>query len=91
MNKGEFVAFIAEGAGISKADAERALNLITDSVVTALSKGKDISLVGFGSFEVQKRKGRDGRNPQTGAQMFIPAYNQPVFRAGKKMKEACNK
>lgn len=90
MNKAEFVGFIAEAGGISKADSERALNLITDSINQALNKGEEINLVGFGSFSVQKREAREGRNPKTGEKMRIAAYKQPVFRAGKKLKEACN-
>ena len=90
MNKGELVAFIADGAGLSKAEVERSLNLITDGIIHALKKGHDISLVGFGSFHIQTRKPRDGRNPKTGEKMRIPGYKQPVFKAGKKLKEACN-
>lgn len=90
MNKAEFVGFIAEVGKISRVDAERALNLITESITKAIHKNHDISLVGFGSFHVQQREARDGRNPKTGAKMRIAAYKQPVFRAGKKLKEACN-
>ncbi|MES2215052.1 MAG: HU family DNA-binding protein [Pseudomonadota bacterium] len=90
MNKAEFVGFIAEVGSISKVDAEKALNLITESVTKAIHKGLEISLVGFGSFHVQSREARDGRNPKTGAKMRIAAYKQPVFRAGKNLKEACN-
>lgn len=90
MNKSELVAFIANHSGGSKADAERALNLVVESVLAALKKGNDINLVGFGSFNIRKREARDGRNPKTGQKMRIAAYKQPVFRAGKKMKEACN-
>jgi DNA-binding protein HU-beta len=90
MNKAEFVGFIAEVGGLSKADAERSLNLITESVMQALHKGLDINLVGFGAFHVQKRDAREGRNPKTGEKMRIAAYKQPVFRAGKKLKETCN-
>lgn len=90
MNKAEFVSFIAETGGLSKADSERALNLITESVTKALGQGKEINLVGFGAFHVQKREAREGRNPKTGEKMRIAAYKQPVFRAGKKLKEACN-
>ncbi len=90
MDKSEFVAFIAKLGDISKVEAERYLNLIMESVVASLKAGKDIHLVGFGSFIKQKRKARKGRNPKTGAEMQIPAYNQPVFRAGKKLKESCN-
>jgi len=90
MNKAEFVGFIAEVGKQSKADAERALNLVTEAVTKALGKGKEINLVGFGAFKVQKREAREGRNPKTGAKMRIAAYKQPTFKAGKKLKEACN-
>ncbi|WPY01058.1 HU family DNA-binding protein [Candidatus Trichorickettsia mobilis] len=90
MNKGELISLMAELSGNSKADAERALNNVTDSVIMALSKGHDINLVGFGSFQVQNRQAREGRNPKTGEKMHIAAYKQPVFKAGKKMKDACN-
>jgi DNA-binding protein HU-beta len=90
MNKAEFVGFIADAAGTSKTEAEKSLNLITDAIVRALGDGMEINLVGFGSFSVQKRAAREGRNPKTGAKMRIQAYKQPVFRAGKKLKDACN-
>lgn len=90
MNKGELIALMAEHSKGSKADAERALNLVTESIIKALKKGKDINLVGFGSFNIRKREAREGINPKTGQKMRIAAYKQPVFRAGKKMKEACN-
>lgn len=90
MNKAEFVTFISEKHNCSKADATRALDLITESITGALGKGKEISLVGFGSFYVQRRAAREGRNPKTGEKMHIQAYKQPAFRAGKKLKEACN-
>ena len=90
MNKAEFVTFIAEIGNSSKADATRALDLITEAITKALGKGNEVSLVGFGSFYVQRRAAREGRNPKTGAKMHIAAYKQPAFRAGKKLKEACN-
>lgn len=90
MNKGELVALMATQAKSSKAEAERALNNVLDTVIMALRKGNEINLVGFGSFRVQKRKAREGRNPKTGQKMHIAAYKQPVFRAGKRMKQACN-
>lgn len=90
MNKSEFVALMAEGSEISKAEAERALNLVTESVIKALKKGGEINLVGFGSYKVLERKAREGRNPKTGAKMQIKAFRQPVFRPGKKLKDACN-
>lgn len=90
MNKGELVTLMAKHSKESKANAERALNLVTESVIEALRTGNDINLVGFGSFHVQQRNAREGRNPKTGDKMHIKAYKQPVFRAGKKIKEACN-
>lgn len=91
MNKGELVSLIADHSKISKADAERALNWVTGGILHAMKKGHNISLVGFGSFNIQPRKARDGHNPKTGQKMRIAAYNQPVFRAGKQMKDCCNK
>jgi nucleoid DNA-binding protein len=90
MNKVELVNLIAERAGNSKIDAERALTSVLDGIVFALGEGNDINLIGFGSFQVQTRKAREGRNPKTGEAMHIAAYKQPVFKAGKKLKDACN-
>ncbi len=90
MNKEEFVTFIADTNKCSKADAGRALNMIKDAIIASLGKGKKITLVGFGTFYVQQRAARDGRNPKTGAAMKIKAYKQPAFKAGKQLKEACN-
>ena len=90
MNKEEFVTFIADKNKCSKADAGRALNMIKDAIIAALGKGKKITLVGFGTFYVQQRAARDGRNPKTGAAMKIKAYKQPAFKAGKQLKVACN-
>lgn len=90
MNKGEFVSFIANKEGCSKADAERVVDVFTNAVVDALGKGEKINLVGFGSYSVQAVAGRDGRNPRTGEPLKIPAYNQPKFKVGQKLKDACN-
>ncbi len=90
MNKAEFVSFLAAEHRISKADAERALNMTVNGFMSAMAKGDGVNLVGFGSFNVQSRNAREGRNPKTGAKMHIPAYKQPVFKAGKKLKDACN-
>lgn len=90
MNKGELIALMAEKSKESKVSAERALNLVIDSIIEAVKTGNNINLVGFGSFHVQQREAREGRNPKTGEKMHIKAYKQPVFRAGKKIKEACN-
>lgn len=90
MNKGELVTKMSAASGKSKAECEMFLNLVTDSVVSTLGQGEAVNLVGFGSFHVKKRNARVGRNPKTGEPMNIDAYNQPIFRAGKKMKGACN-
>ncbi len=88
MTKGEIVASIAKGTKLTKADSERALNAFIDTVKKALKKGDTISLVGFGTFSVTKRKARKGRNPQTGKELKIPAAKVPKFKAGKGLKDA---
>ena len=96
MNKTELVNLMVDlghsktDKSPTKADAERALNWVTESILEAIKQGKGVSLIGFGSFEVQNRAARDGRNPKTGEKMRIAAYKQPVFKAGSKMKEASN-
>lgn len=91
MNKTELVAAVAEQAGLSKKDAEKAVNAFTDAVAAALVKGDKVQLVGFGTFEVSERAAREGRNPQTGATMKIAASKAPKFKAGKALKDAVNK
>ena len=91
MNKTELVAAIAEDAGLSKKDAEKALKAFTDAVTAELKKKGKVQLVGFGTFEVSKRAAREGRNPQTGAVMKIIASKAPKFKAGKALKDAVNK
>ena len=91
MNKTELVAAIADKAGISKKDAEKALKAFTETVATQLKKGDKIQLVGFGTFEVSKRAAREGRNPQTGDVMKIAASKAPKFKAGKALKDLVNK
>ena len=90
MNKSEFVDHIAGQHSCTKKDAEKAIDIFTSSVIDALSQGKEISLVGFGNFSVSKIAPRSGRNPRTGLALDIPAYNQPRFKVGKKLKDACN-
>ena len=91
MTKGELVEKIANEAGLTKADAERALNAFTNAVKKSLKKGESVGLVGFGTFDVSKRKARIGRNPQTGAEIKIPACRVPKFKAGKGLKDAVRK
>ena len=88
MNKSELVASVVEKAGLKKADAEKAVAAVIDSVVETLKKGDKVQLVGFGTFEVRERAAREGRNPQTGATMKIAASKNPVFKAGKALKDA---
>lgn len=90
MNKSELVTYIAENYDCTKVEATKIIDTFTDAVSNVLVKGDDISLVGFGSFTVNKVAARAGRNPQTGQPIQIPAYNQPKFKAGKKLKDACN-
>lgn len=90
MNKSELVDAIADAADLSKASAGRALDAAVDAVANALSKGDQVSLVGFGTFSVKHRAARAGRNPQTGAEIQIKAANVPSFKAGKALKEAVN-
>ena len=90
MNKTELVAAIADQAGLSKKDAEKALKAFTDTVNAELKKGEKVQLVGFGTFEVSERAAREGRNPQTGKAMKIAASKAPKFKAGKALKVAVN-
>ncbi len=87
MNKTELVSAMAEQAGISKKDAEKALKAFTDVVASELKKGEKIQLVGFGTFEVVERAAREGRNPQTKEPMQIPASKAPKFKPGKALKD----
>ena len=90
MNNTELIAAIAEKTELSKKDAEKAVKAFTDVVVEELQKGEKIQLVGFGTFEVSERAARTGRNPQTGAEMPIPASKSPKFKAGKAFKDLLN-
>lgn len=88
MNKQELVAKVAQDANLTKRQAEDAVNAFVNAVKESLGKGESVSLVGFGTFAVSERAARKGRNPQTGAEIQIPARKVPVFRAGKGLKEA---
>lgn len=90
MNKAEFVAAVAEKAGLSKKDAEKAVKAFTDTVSEELAKGEKIQLVGFGTFEVAERAAREGRNPRTGTTMKIEASKSPKFKPGKALKDQVN-
>ncbi|WP_304634039.1 HU family DNA-binding protein [Pseudoalteromonas sp.] len=90
MNKAQLVNAIAAEADITKASAERALDAFTNAVSNSLTKGEDVTILGFGSFTTQERKERKGRNPQTGEAITIAAATLPKFKAGKALKDAVN-
>ncbi len=90
MNKSELIEAMADAAGLSKADAGRALDGFVGSITKALKKGDTVSLVGFGTFSVKKRAARTGRNPRTGETIKIKASKNPAFKAGKALKDAVN-
>lgn len=90
MNKAELIDKIAFDADIPKAAAARALDAATSAVTRMLQKGGKVQIVGFGTFESSKRAGRTGRNPRTGEPIKIKPAKVPVFRPGKKLKDALN-
>lgn len=90
MKKAELVEAIAEKAGLSKADANRALEATFEVITKALKKGERVPVAGFGTFNVSKRKAREGRNPQTGETVKIPARKAVTFKAGTALKDAVN-
>ena len=90
MNKTEIIEAMADAADISKAAAGRAFDGMVDSIITALAKGDQVSLIGFGTFSVRERAARTGRNPQTGESIQIKASKTPSFKAGKALKDAVN-
>jgi nucleoid DNA-binding protein len=88
MTKAELIDKIASGTGLSKADSSRALDATLNSIRLALKKGQKVTLVGFGTFAVVKRKSRKGRNPRTGQAITIPAAKIPKFTSGKALKDS---
>jgi DNA-binding protein HU-beta len=91
MNKFELVAAVAEKAGLSKKDSEKAVNAFVGAVEDALMAGDKVQLVGFGTFEVKVRAARKGRNPRTKEVIDIKASKLPVFKAGKALKDTVSK
>lgn len=90
MNKSELIDAIANDAGVTKVEAGKALNALTDAITSALKSGDSVSLIGFGTFKVSQRSARTGRNPRTGKELKIAASNSPIFSAGKSLKDAVN-
>lgn len=91
MNKAELVKAMSDETNLTQKDVEKVLNSFVNQVSSALAKNDKVQLVGFGTFETRERAERTGRNPQTGAEMKIPASVVPAFKAGKSLKEKVNK
>ena len=91
MNKTELVASVAEKAGLTKKDSEKAVNAVLATVTESLQKGDKVQLVGFGTFEVRERKARKAKNPQTKDDIVIPETKVPAFKAGKGLKDVVAK
>ena len=90
MNKNDLVAVVADAAGLSKGDAAKAVDGVFAAITDALTKGDEVRLVGFGTFNVSERASSEGRNHRTGEKIVIPASKQPKFKAGKGLKDAVN-
>ena len=90
MNKAQLIEQMAEQAQLTKAEAARALEALLATVTATLARGGDVTVVGFGSFVVEERSARTGRNPKTGEPVAIPAAKIPKFRPGKAFKDAVN-
>lgn len=90
MTKANLVEKFAAKAGMTKIDAERALNIFLESIQESLVTDKKLTLVGFGTFSVEERQARKGRNPRTGEELDIPASNVVKFKPGKTLKESVN-
>ena len=90
MNKQELIGSVAENTGLSRSDASRAVEGVFDAISSALKRGDEVRLVGFGTFSTAKRKAGKGRNPRTGEEITIPATATVRFKAGKGLKDALN-
>ncbi len=88
MNKTEFIAAVAEKAGITKTDAQTTVNTVLEVITEALAGGERVVLTGFGAFEVRHAKERMGVNPRTKEKVLIPATKRPAFSAGAELKKA---
>lgn len=88
MTKQDLVNMLADRAGFTKVDAQKAVDGLAEVIMSALSRGEKVTWTGFGTFEVRSRAARMGRNPQTGAPLHIPAGKTPAFKAGKSLKDA---
>jgi DNA-binding protein HU-beta len=91
MNKTELIAAVAEKAGLSKKDADSAVNSMLSAIEETVAKGEKVQIVGFGTFELHSRSERQGRDPRTNTPITIPASTVPAFKAGKAFKDAVAK
>ena len=91
MNKTELIAAVAQNAGLSKKDADKAVSAVFDSIAAAMAAGDRVQISGFGTFEGKVREARVGRNPRTKETIEIPATRVPAFKAGKNLKDAVAK
>ena len=90
MNKSQLIDAVVAKGGLKKKDAEAAVNAVTATIAEALKNGEKVQLVGFGTFEVNERAARKGRNPMTGEEIDIPASKYPAFSASKALKDRVN-
>jgi len=90
VNKTDLVKAVAQKADMTQKDAEKAINAVFASIEEALASDDKVQIIGFGTFEVKVREERKGRNPQTGNEITIPASKNPVFKAGKGLKDTVN-
>lgn len=88
MNKAQLVEKVADGVGLTKKDVNNVVDAMTSAITDSLAGGEKVTLVGFGTFQVQKRKARQGVNPQTGEKISIPAKDVPKFKPGRSLREA---
>lgn len=91
MKKTELIAAVAEQSGLTKKDAEKAVNAVIDTIINAVAADDKIQITGFGTFEQRTRNARTGCDPRTGNKIEIPASKVPAFKAGKSFKEIVNK
>lgn len=91
MNKQDLVSKVASASGLTKTDAEKAIDATIKSITETLKKGDEVRLIGFGTFAVVDRPATEGRNPRTGQPLKIPATRLPKFRAGKQLKDAVSR
>lgn len=88
MNKSDLISKVANASGLTKTDAEKAIDATFSSITQSLKEGNEVRLVGFGTFAVTNRAATEGRNPRTGAPLKIAATRLPKFKAGKQLKDA---